>query len=111
MQRNYALKKEASSSIVATESALLSRIISKKENHDIITLGILSAFAQCSILESINGEQTMLKICRVLEGILCKIVIKVHKDFATYSSSNNKISCAIMLELLHRMLKASILHY
>ena len=43
-QRSHMLKEEASSPAVATKSLLLSQVIDVKENCDIITLDILSAF-------------------------------------------------------------------
>ena len=104
-------KEEASSSVIATKSLLLSRVIDTKENCDVITLDILTTFVQCVMLESVNSEQTTLKICRALVGILCKIVKEVHKDFVTYDHNADKILSDNVLKLLCRMLKTSILCY
>ena len=61
--------------------------------------------------ESINSEQTALKICRALVGMLCKIVLEVHKDYATCDNNNNNILYTNAFELLHKILKLSIICY
>ena len=102
-------REEASCPVVAAKSLLLSRIIDTKENYDVMTLDALSTFTQCSMLESINGEQAMLKICRVLVGMLCKIALEVYEDFVAHDNNNNKILYIDILKLLCRILKALIL--
>ena len=91
MQRSSIIKEEASSPVVAAQSLLLSRVIDVKENHDVITLDALRAFTEHCMLEKISSKQIVLKICRVLVSMLCEIVPKAYKDFATCENSSNKI--------------------
>ena len=42
--------------MVSAESLLWSRVIDAKENHDIMIMDVLSAFAQYNMLESVNGK-------------------------------------------------------
>ena len=105
------MPKKASSPAVTTESLLLSGLIDTKEICSIMTLDVPSTFAQCDMLKSINGKETIFKICRLLVDMLCEITLEVYKDFATCNSNNNNILYVNVLEPLCRMLKVSILCY
>ena len=63
------------------------------------------------MLKSINGKQTMLKICRALVSMTCEIAPEVYEDFVTYKNINNKILLLNALKSLHRMLTTLILSY
>ena len=107
-QRSHIPREKASRPTVTTESVLMTRVIDAKQDIDVMSMDVPSAFVQT---ESPQGdERIIMKIRGALVDILLEIDPEKHKDFAI-GEGRNKVPHARMLKSSHGMLMASILCY
>jgi hypothetical protein len=105
--RDYKSKEDASATMVATESVLLSCIIDAKEERDVAVVDIPNAFVQTRVEN--EKDMAFIKIRGILVDILVEIAPDVYKSYVSKDKKGSKQLLVQCQNALYGMMVAILL--
>ena len=86
-QREHISKEKSTSPTAATEEIFITGVIESKEERDVMTLDMPTAFLQTTM--PTDSERNIMKTRCVLVDVLVKTSPEAHKDYVTYDEKKN----------------------